>query len=164
MIKKRAGRKLDSVLERKQILFICDRGWLSILDGCCQTPHAVLLSRGRKKTNLHPFDLAPYWGLPSQYLSILLVRSYRTFAPLPNSFVIYHLSFISFCCLMLNVQCSMKRRYFSVALSSRSLALGVIQQAWSFGSPDFPQVCLKDKHATTSPTLFSIYLITLCEN
>ena len=83
MIKKRAGRKLDSVLERKQILFICDRGWLSILDGCCQTPHAVLLSRGRKKTNLHPFDLAPYWGLPSQYLSILLVRSYRTFAPLP---------------------------------------------------------------------------------
>ena len=44
-------------------------------------------------------------------------------------------------------------RYFSVALSSRSLALGVIQQAWSFGSPDFPQTCLKDRSATTSPTL-----------
>ena len=30
-------------------------------------------------------------------------------------------------------------RYVSVALSSRSLALGVTQQVWSFGSPDFPQ-------------------------
>ena len=30
-------------------------------------------------------------------------------------------------------------RYLSVALSSRSLALDVIQQVWSFGSPDFPQ-------------------------
>jgi len=30
-------------------------------------------------------------------------------------------------------------RYLSVALSSRSLALGVTQQVWSFGSPDFPQ-------------------------
>jgi len=27
-----------------------------------------------------------------------------------------------------------------VALSSRSLALGVTQQVWSFGSPDFPQI------------------------
>ena len=31
------------------------------------------------------------------------------------------------------------RRYVSVALSSRSPALGVTQQVWSFGSPDFPQ-------------------------
>ena len=29
-------------------------------------------------------DLAPNRGLPSQHLSMLLVRSYRTFAPLPN--------------------------------------------------------------------------------
>ncbi|MFB2770311.1 hypothetical protein ACE1AT_13630 [Pelatocladus sp. BLCC-F211] len=27
-----------------------------------------------------------------------------------------------------------------MALSSRSLALGVTQQVWSFGSPDFPQI------------------------
>jgi hypothetical protein len=30
-------------------------------------------------------------------------------------------------------------RYFSVALSSRSLALGVTQQVWALGCPDFPQ-------------------------
>jgi hypothetical protein len=35
-----------------------------------------------KKTNQCPF-LASDWGLPSQHLSMLLVRSYRTFAPLP---------------------------------------------------------------------------------
>jgi len=32
---------------------------------------------------LNLLSLAPSRGLPSQYLSILLVRSYRTFAPLP---------------------------------------------------------------------------------
>ncbi len=67
-------------------------------------------------------DLAPSRGLPSQHLSMLLVRSYRTFAPLPEIGVY-----------------SSPWRYLSVALSSRSLALGVTQQAWSFGSPDFPQ-------------------------
>jgi hypothetical protein len=36
-------------------------------------------------------------------------------------------------------QCSKLRRYVSVALSSRSPALGVTQQVWSLGSPDFPQ-------------------------
>lgn len=36
-----------------------------------------------KKTNRSSFDLAPNRGLPSQRLSTLLVRSYRTFAPLP---------------------------------------------------------------------------------
>ncbi len=37
-----------------------------------------------------------------------------------------------------------KGRYFSVALSSRSLALGVIQQPDLRGSPDFPQnLCSK---------------------
>tara|TARA_Y100001970_G_scaffold132360_1_gene163271 strand:+ start:5992 stop:6288 length:297 start_codon:yes stop_codon:yes gene_type:complete len=33
---------------------------------------------------LNLLSLAPNRGLPSQYLSILLVRSYRTFAPLPH--------------------------------------------------------------------------------
>jgi len=67
-------------------------------------------------------DLAPNRGLPSQHLSMLLVRSYRTFAPLPKKRFYPSLG-----------------RYLSVALSSRSLALGVTQQVWSFGSPDFPQ-------------------------
>ena len=63
--------------------------------------------------------LAPSRGLPSQPLSMLLVRSYRTFAPLP-----YFRSL---------------GRYVSVALSSRFPALGITQQAWPSGSPDFPQ-------------------------
>jgi len=37
-----------------------------------------------KNPTLVSSDLAPDRGLPSQYLSILLVRSYRTFAPLPE--------------------------------------------------------------------------------
>ena len=37
-----------------------------------------------KKTNPCSRDLAPNRGLPSQHLSMLLVRSYRTFAPLPQ--------------------------------------------------------------------------------
>ncbi|ACA98494.1 conserved hypothetical protein [Picosynechococcus sp. PCC 7002] len=78
----------------------------------------------RKKTNHHPTVLAPNRGLPSQHLTILLVRSYRTFAPLPDR---------------LGEPNAKLRRYVSVALSSRSRALGVTQQVWSLGSPDFPQ-------------------------
>jgi hypothetical protein len=43
------------------------------------------------------------------------------------------------------------RRYVSVALSSRSLALGVTQQVWSLGSPDFPRIA--KQLATIAPTL-----------
>ena len=42
-------------------------------------------------------------------------------------------------------------RYVSVALSSRSLALGVTQQVWFFGSPDFPRTDAQP--ATVLPTL-----------
>ncbi len=71
--------------------------------------------------------LAPDRGLPSRHLSMPLVRSYRTLAPLP-------------------VPLGGHRRCVSVALSSRFPALGVTQQAWPFGSPDFPQ----PDHRTTS--------------
>ena len=70
--------------------------------------------------------LAPSRGLPSRHLSMPLVRSYRTLAPLP-------------------VQAgeprpaNRHRRCVSVALSSRSPAPGVTRQAWPSGSPDFPQ-------------------------
>jgi hypothetical protein len=69
---------------------------------------------------------------------MLLVRSYRTFAPLPKKI-------------------NLSRRYFSVALSSRSLALGVTQQVWFLRSPDFPQ----DQFALTSqpPRRLSLYPI-----
>ena len=49
-------------------------------------------------------------------------------------------------------------RYISVALSSRSLALGVTQQVWSFGSPDFPQTSRKTGLQPPAPT-FSFYLV-----
>ncbi len=69
---------------------------------------------------------------------MLLVRSYRTFAPLPV------------------MGCPTHRRYVSVALSSRSLALGVTQQVWPLGSPDFPQrsrgTSVPGQIATTSLT------------
>ena len=94
-----------------------------------EVPHRH--KRDWKKTNHNPSVLAPYRGLPSQYLSILLVRSYRTFAPLPITVRAFREKPLH------------NWRYFSVALSSRSLALGIIQQVWSFGSPDFPQICLQ---------------------
>ncbi|MBE9077515.1 hypothetical protein IQ241_09420 [Romeria aff. gracilis LEGE 07310] len=50
------------------------------------------------------------------------------------------------------------RRYVSVALSSRSPALGVTQQVWSFGSPDFPQARVTWP-ATAAPTLSSASLV-----
>lgn len=71
----RAGHKPGSVLLR---------GQLSIWDACYQTPQAALIERNWKKTNRSSYRLAPNRGLPSQHLSILLVRSYRTFAPLPD--------------------------------------------------------------------------------
>jgi hypothetical protein len=55
---------------------------------------------------------------------MLLVRSYRTLAPLP---------------VPGGLPRPGHRRCVSVALSSRSPALGVTQQAWPLGSPDFPQ-------------------------
>ena len=138
--------------------FLYRRSWAVIYLGCllpdisCGSP---IVGRGKRPTLL-PSTLLPtgvYRASTSRYCWCALTD---TFAPLPFSFIIYHLSFTSYSCSMFNVQCSMRRRYFSVALSSRSLALGVTQQVWSFGSPDFPQTCLKDRSATTSPTLFSI--------
>lgn len=67
---------------------------------------------------------------------------------------------------------SIARRYFSVALSSRSLALGVTQQARSLGSPDFPQVAPIDlKHCqgnglanrtTCNRLAYALHLYSLC--
>ncbi len=42
------------------------------------------MMRDWKKPNHTPTNRAPTRGLPSQHLSVLLVRSYRTFAPLPR--------------------------------------------------------------------------------
>ena len=98
-----------------------------------------------KRTNRSSFDLAPNRGLPSQRLSTLLVRSYRTFAPLPpargdltRGERNYREPLTSY-----KIASCLRRRYVSVALSSRSPALGVTQQVWSFGSPDFPQISLR---------------------
>ncbi len=54
--------------------------------GCLSpdTSSGTTFERNGKKTNLSSSDLAPNRGLPSQRLTTLLVRSYRTFAPLPT--------------------------------------------------------------------------------
>ncbi len=82
--------------------------WTSCLKS--SVPHRH--KRDWKKTNHNPSVLAPYWGLPSQYLSILLVRSYRTFAPLPDSIINYQLSIISCCCSLFIVYCSLNLAVF----------------------------------------------------
>ena len=65
----RVGHKPGSVI----LAAVQPRRQLSIWDACYQTPQAGYL-RNRKKTNRGSF-LAPNRGLPSQHLSMLLVRS-----------------------------------------------------------------------------------------
>ncbi|MCC5636460.1 hypothetical protein LC593_11425 [Nostoc sp. CHAB 5844] len=48
-----------------------------------------------------------------------------------------------------------------MALSSRSLALDVIQQVWSFGSPDFPQNYQNDSSATACAYSLPNYSVIL---
>ena len=50
------------------------------------------------------------------------------------------------------------RRCVSVALSSRSPALGVTQQAWPSGSPDFPQQVVED-NLLQPPRLLSAFIM-----
>jgi hypothetical protein len=59
------------------------QGQLSIWDWRYRQPQAVLQRRDGQKANPCPCGLAPNRGLPSQCLTTLLVRSYRTVAPLP---------------------------------------------------------------------------------
>ena len=122
----KAGHKPGSVHAPQRL--VC-RGWVAIYLG----PPLPTASSGafkRNGANGQPsfLGLAPSRGLPSQHLSMLLVRSYRTFAPLPVP----------------GESPRGHRRCVSVALSSRSPALGVTQQAWPSGSPDFPQPTLKE--------------------
>ncbi|APB33452.1 hypothetical protein GlitD10_1132 [Gloeomargarita lithophora Alchichica-D10] len=92
------------------------------------------LGTGRAKDQPLSLHLALNRGLPSQYLSILLVRSYHTLAPLPVLTIASH------------------RRYVSVALSAQSPVLGVTQRFWSFESPDFPQMQNIRNRRTYSPS------------
>ena len=77
----KAGHKPGSVHASQRL--VC-RGWVVIYLG----PPLPTASSGafkRNGANGQPsfLGLAPSRGLPSQHLSMLLVRSYRTFAPLP---------------------------------------------------------------------------------
>ena len=83
---------------------------------------------GRDRGNAQPLSLglATSRGLPSAHLSMPLVRSYRTFAPL----AVHHAR---------RTSPWGHRRCVSVALSSRSPVLGVTHQAWPLGNPNFPQ-------------------------
>ncbi len=57
---------------------------------------------------------------------------------------------------------SFRGRYVSVALSSRSPALGVTQQVRSFGSPDFPQT-LRKRESATACAYSLLIQSSLCE-
>ena len=113
------------------------------LSGTNVTDSLKRLSVGTRSLASIAPRLAPSRGLPSQHLSMLLVRSYRTFAPLP--------------CLMGSLLPYSIRRCISVALSSRSPALGITQQAWPNRSPDFPQLnsSAKAEVQLRSPPLLS---------
>jgi len=73
----KAGRKPGSVHSLKEM-------WVIIYLGL-PLPTASSGSLGWDAADGQPLSLrlAPSRGLPSQHLSMLLVRSYRTFAPLP---------------------------------------------------------------------------------
>ncbi len=77
--RKRVGRKPGSVLKFKPLRVVIYLGLL-LPEASSGTPK----TETGKRPTLVSLDLASNWGLPSQHLSVLLVRSYRTFAPLPK--------------------------------------------------------------------------------
>ncbi len=118
-------------------------GELSIWEICYQIPQAVPPIVGQEKDQ--PLPLRPCFrpgftepvpldtaGALLPHLCTLTPFSYQV------SDFRYQLTFKTFPCCLVTV--FRKRRYLSVALSSRSRALGVTQQVWSLGSPDFPQI------------------------
>ena len=74
----KAGRKPGSVLLSEE------RGRSSVWDHRYRWPQAAQEKRNGCHGQPLFLGLAPSRGLPSQHLSMLLVRSYRTFAPLPD--------------------------------------------------------------------------------
>ena len=134
----KVGHKPGSVLSTASSF----RGQLSIWDACYQTPQAVPKNGTGKKPTIVPPTLLPtgvYLASTSRCCWCALT------APLHP----YPLTLCDFRCSIfdaisnLKSQISNRGRYLSVALSSRSLALGVTQQVWFFGSPDFPQTSFR---------------------
>ena len=94
---------------------------------------------GRFRGPHHPFPIrsCSVWGLPSRPVTRTLVRSYRTFPPLPRQ--------------------TDEAVFVSMALSLRSPSLDVIQHT-ALWSPDFPH--LMSKHQPRlSWQLISTYVI-----
>ncbi len=60
------------------------------LSGTSVTDSLKRLFLGTRFMAIQCPSLAPGRGLPSQHLSVLLVRSYRTFAPLPHLLGFHH--------------------------------------------------------------------------
>jgi hypothetical protein len=134
----KVGHKPGSVLSTASSF----RGQLSIWDACYQTPQAVPKNGTGKKPTIVPPTLLPtgvYRASTSRCCWCALT------APLHP----YPLTLGDFRCLIFDSISNLKSpisnrgRYLSVALSSRSLALGVTQQVWFFGSPDFPQTSFR---------------------
>jgi len=72
--RKRVGHKPGSVLKINFLRVVIYLGLL-LPEASSGTPK----TETGKRPTLVSFDLASDWGLPSQHLSILLVRSYHTF-------------------------------------------------------------------------------------
>jgi len=127
--RKRVGHKPGSVLKRDLRVVI----YLGLLlpKASSGTPK----TEAGKRPTIASLDLASNWGLPSQHLSMLLVRSYRTFAPLPKSGGMFLWHF--------------PHGHPHWALPS-SLA---------FGSPDFPQFDVKRHQELQLPRQLSFYLL-----
>ena len=129
------GRKQDI----SWVLFILRRGWwLSIWDRRYRRPRAARSAERGQWPAVVPWPCSQP-GLPSQHLSMLLVRSYRTFAPLPvPGGIPTGPSAVCFCGTLLTV--TRTGRY----------------QAWPSGSPTFLSRHSKRSAATTSPA-FSLH-------
>jgi len=134
----KVGHKPGSVISTASSF----RRQLSIWDACYQTPQAVPKNGTGKKPTIVPPTLLPtgvYRASTSRCCWCALT------APLHP----YPLKFFEVRCSIFDAISNLKSqisnwgRYLSVALSSRSLALGVTQQVWFFGSPDFPQTSFR---------------------
>ena len=79
----KAGRKPGSVLRQLRPEGQGWRGRSSVWDRRYRRPRAARLNRDGEVGQPLSLGLAPSRGLPSRHLSMPLVRSYRTLAPLP---------------------------------------------------------------------------------
>lgn len=126
----RGGHKPGSVLPVTLTRVTLQAGQLSIWDACYQTPLADFAG----------MELPPPYPELEKDQPLLLPPCSRPGFTEPTPLDAAGALLPHLCTLTETIANSeLSRRYLSVALSSRLPALGVTQQVWSLGSPDFPQ-------------------------